>query len=82
MSCRPTSKESLEALRQLRQRTAEQGDNCLSVVLAGVELYTSLGREFDLLEVMRKFAEEMREAVQGTPTAKELEELFYRPEPE
>ena len=40
-----------------------------------------LGREFELLETMRTFAHEMHEAVQGTPTAKELEELFNREPP-
>lgn len=51
------------------------------MLLAGVELYAVLGREFELLEVMRTFAHEMHESVQGTPTAKELEELFNREPP-
>jgi len=43
--------------------------------------YATLGREFELLETMRAFAQEMHEAVQGTPTARELEELFNREPP-
>jgi len=78
MSWRPNSPESLEALRRLRQEAAERGDERLAMLLAGVELYATLGREFELLEVMRTFAHEMHEAVQGTPTAKELEDLFNR----
>jgi hypothetical protein len=47
-----------------------------------LELYSILGREFELLESMRAFAHEIHEAVQGTPTAKELEEMFNRDLPE
>ena len=43
-----------------------------------MELYATLGREFELLEIMRTFAHDIHEAVEGTPTAKELEELFNR----
>ena len=50
-------------------------------MLAGVELYAVLGREFDLLEIMRTFAHEMHQAVEGTPTVRELEELFERDPP-
>jgi hypothetical protein len=53
----------------------------LALVLAGVELYATLGREYELLEVMRTFAHDIHDAVQGTPTAKELEELFNREPP-
>ena len=78
MSWQPTNPESLELLRRLRHEVAESGDARLELILAGVELYALLGREFELLEIMRSFAHEMHEAVQGTPTAKELEELFNR----
>jgi len=54
---------------------------CKELLLAGLELYATLGREFELLETMRTFAREMHEAVQGTPTARELEELFNREPP-
>jgi len=78
MPWRPTSAESLESLRQLRHEVEERGDRRLALLLAGIELYATLGREFDLLETMRTFAHEMHEAVKGTPTASELEELFNR----
>lgn len=65
----------------MRQQTAELGDQRLALILAGVELYARLGREFELLDLMRTFAHEMHEAVEGTPSAKELEELFNREPP-
>jgi len=72
----------LELLRRLRREVAERGDANLALLLAGVELYATLGRELDLLETMRAFAHEMHAAVQGTPTIKQLEELFNRKPPE
>jgi len=71
----------MELLRRLRQEVAERGDERLAMLLAGVELYAILGREFELLETMRAFAHEIHEAVEGTPSAKELEELFNREPP-
>ena len=76
MSWRPTSPESIELLRRARHQIAEQGDGRLALLLAGVELYAVLGREFDLLEIMRSFAHEMHQAVEETPTVRELEHLF------
>ncbi len=81
MSWHPTDPECIELLRRLRYKIAELGDSRLALVLAGVELYATLGREYELLEVMRTFAHDMHEAVQGTPSAKELEELFNREPP-
>ena len=81
MPWRPTNPESLDLLRQLRREIATRGDAHLALMLAGVELYAVLGREFDLLEIMRTFAHEMHQAVEGTPTARELEELFDRDPP-
>jgi hypothetical protein len=81
MPWRPTSPESLESIRLLRQVVEERGDRRLGLLLAGIELYATLGREFELLEIMRAFAHEMHEAVQGTPTARELEDLFNRDTP-
>jgi len=78
MSWRPTNSESLDLLRQVRREIAERGDSRLALVLAGVELYAVLGREFELLEIMRSFAHDMHQAVEGTPTALELEKLFDR----
>ena len=81
MPWRPTSPESLELIRQVRREIAERGDFRLALLLAGVELYAVLEREFDLLEVMRTFAHDMHQAVEGTPTARELEQLFDRDPP-
>jgi len=81
MAWHPPSNESMELLRRLRQEVAERGDERLAMLLAGVELYAILGREFELLETMRAFAHEIHEAVEGTPSAKELEELFNREPP-
>ena len=81
MPWRPTSPESLESLRRLRHEVEERGDRRLALMLAGLELYATLGREFELLETMRTFAHNMQEAVVGTPTARELEELFNREPP-
>jgi hypothetical protein len=81
MSWRPTNPESLELLRRLRNELVERGDERLALLLAGVELYATLGREYELLDIMRVFAHEMHEAVQGTPTAIQLEELFKREPP-
>jgi len=81
MAWEPTSSESLEMLRRFRHELSEHGEQRLALIVAGVELYALLGREFELLATMRTFAHEMHEAVQGTPTAKELEELFNRDAP-
>jgi hypothetical protein len=81
MSWRPTNPESLELLRQVRREIAERGDGRLALLLGGVELYVVLGREFDLLEIMRLFAHEMHQAVEGTPTVPELKQLFERDPP-
>ena len=76
MSCGPLSPESAEGLRKLRDAAMERGDQCLSVLLAGVDLYISLGREWDLIEHMRAFAETMKDAVENTPTAGDLRRLY------
>jgi hypothetical protein len=81
MPWRPTNPESLELLRQVRREIAERGDGHLALLLAGVELYAVLGREFDLLDVMRSFAHDMHQVVEGTPTVRELEQLFERDPP-
>jgi hypothetical protein len=81
MPWRPTNPESLELLRRFRNEIAERGDQRLALLLAGVELYAVLGREFDLLEIMRTFAHDMHLAVEGTPTVRELEQLFERDPP-
>jgi hypothetical protein len=81
MPWRPTSPESLELLRQVRREIADRGDHRLALLLAGVELDAVLGREFDLLEIMRSFAHDMHRVVEGTPTVRELEQLFERDPP-
>jgi hypothetical protein len=81
MHWRPTNPESLELLRQSRREIAERGDHRLALLLAGVELYAVLGREFDLLEIMRSFAHDMQQAVEDTPTVRQLEQLFERDPP-
>jgi hypothetical protein len=81
MPWQPTSDESLELLRRLRYRVAELGDQRLALLLAGVELYAVIGREFELLEIMRTFAHEMHEAVEGTPSIRDLEDMFNREPP-
>jgi hypothetical protein len=81
MPWRPTNPESLELLRQVRREIADRGEGRLALLLAGVELYVVLGREFDLLEVMRSFAHDMHQVVESTPTAHELEQLFERDPP-
>ncbi|MGP0075633.1 MAG: hypothetical protein ACLPWF_27270 [Bryobacteraceae bacterium] len=68
-------------MRRVRREIAERGDSRLALLLAGVELYAVLGREFDLLEIMRSFAHDMHHAVEGTPTVRELEQLFERDPP-
>jgi hypothetical protein len=82
MPWQPSSEDSIELLRRLRRQVAERGDQRLALLLAGVELYAVLGREFELLEIMRSFAHDMHEAVEGTPSIKELEELFNREPPQ
>ena len=76
MACKPPSRESLDALERFIRESSERGDECLSILLAGVDLFVRAGREFELLETMRKGAEDMREAVENTPTAQELRRLF------
>lgn len=81
MICHPPSPDSLRALRSLRDKAAQRGDDCLSALLAGVDLYVSLGREMELLEVMRSFAHEVREAVENTPSADDLRRLYEADDP-
>jgi len=76
MACRPASQESLEALRRLQVEAAGRDDDCLSLLLAGVELYIRAGRDFELLEHMRTSAEDLRDAIENTPSAEDLRRLF------
>jgi hypothetical protein len=78
MVCQPPHPDSLNGLRRLREEVRERGDECLALLLAGVDVYTSVGREWELLETMRKFAHEAEEMVRDTPSAAELKKLYER----
>jgi hypothetical protein len=65
-------------LRQLRENVSRRGDECLSLLLAGIEMYVSIGREWELLEIMRKFAHDAEDMVRNTPTSAELRKLYDR----
>jgi len=80
MLSQPPHPESLHALRRLREEVRERGDQCLALMLAGVEVYSSIGREWELLEIMRTFAHDAEEMVHNTPTAAELKKLYEREE--
>ncbi len=78
MVCHPPHPDSLYGLRRLREEVSERGDNCLALLLAGIDVYVSVGREWDLLEIMRRFAHEAEEMVRNTPSAAELKRLYER----
>jgi hypothetical protein len=78
MVCQPPHPESVASLRRLREEVRQRGDECLAMLLAGVDLYTAVGREWELLEIMRKFAHEAEEMVRNTPSAAELKKLYER----
>lgn len=81
MTCQPPHPDSLISLRRLREEVSQRGDECLALLLAGVEVYASVGREWELLETMRKFAHEAEEMVRDTPSAAELKRLYEREDP-
>jgi hypothetical protein len=72
----------MKALRKLREQASERGDQCLAMLLGGVELYVSVGREWELLEIMRQFAHNADEMVRNTPTASDLKRLYEETGPE
>ena len=76
MSCRPTTAASLDGLRQLQRKAADRGDICLSLLLAGVDLYVRAGRDLELLDSMRRNADDLREAIENTPSAEDLKRLY------
>jgi hypothetical protein len=78
MTCQPPHPDSLNGLRRLREEVSRRGDDCLALLLAGVDLYTSIGREWELLETMRRFAHDSEEMVRNTPSAAELKKLYER----
>lgn len=78
MACHPPHPDSLSDLRELREKVTSRGDECLGLLLGGVDLYASMGREWELLEIMRRFAHEADEMVRNTPSAAELKNLYER----
>lgn len=50
----------------------------LAMLLAGVDVYAPVGREWELLAVVRKFAHYAEEMVRNTPAAAELKKLYER----
>ncbi len=80
MDFHPPHPDSILALRRLQQEVRGRGDECLALLLAGVDVYVSVGREYELLEVMRKFAHDAEDMVRNTPSAEELKRLFERDE--
>jgi len=78
MACQPPHPESIEGLRRLQRDVRQRGDDCLAMLLAGVDVYAAIGREWELLEVMRKFAHDAEEMVRNTPSAAELKKLYER----
>jgi hypothetical protein len=70
--------QRLQDLEDLIAKARERGDEYFAVLLEGVRMYVSLGREIDLLEAMRDFEREVRPAVEGTPTPDELHRLYNR----
>ena len=78
MSCQPPHPESVRDLRRLQEEVRGRGDDCLAMLLAGIDVYTSIGREWELLEVMRQFAHDAEEMVRNTPSADELRKLYER----
>ena len=78
MACHPPHPDSLAELRNVREQVAARGDDCLAMLLGGVEMYVSVGREWELLEVMRKFSHDAEDMVRNTPSASELQQLYER----
>jgi len=82
MVCQPPHPESLESLRRLQEEVSRRGDDCLAMLLAGVDVYTAVGREWELLEIMQRFAHEAEDMVRNTPSAAELKKLYEREDAE
>lgn len=80
MVCQPPHPDSIMGLRRLYEEVRQRGDECLAMLLAGVDMYTAVGREWELLEIMRNFAHDAEEMVRNTPTAAELRRLYEREE--
>src|SRR5438876_651426 len=72
MLCQPPHPDSLADLRRLRDEIKRRGDDGLAVLLSGVDMYVSMGREWELLEVMQKFVRDYVEILRNTPSAADL----------
>jgi hypothetical protein len=73
--------DSHAALRSLREQARRSGDETFQVLLSGLDLYIALGREYELIELMRHFAEAVRESVENTPSSADLERLYRQEGP-
>lgn len=78
MACHPPHPDSILGLRELQKEVSQRGDECLAMLLAGIDVYTAVGREWELLEIMRKFVHDAEEMVRNTPSAAELKKLYER----
>ena len=58
MGFQPPHPESLAGLHRLQHEAKQRGDEYLAMLLAGIDLYISVGREWELLEIMRRVASE------------------------
>jgi hypothetical protein len=78
MFCHPPDPDSLNDLRRVREQVRGRGDECLALLLAGIDMYVSVGREWELLEIMRKFAHDAEDMVRNTPSGADLQRLYDR----
>jgi hypothetical protein len=78
MNYRPVSEESRRDLGRLVVDVRLRGDECLAVLLEGIQMFVSLGSEVELLEMMSEFEREIRPAVERTPSVLELERLYHQ----
>jgi len=81
MACHPPHPDSIAGLRRLQKEVSQRGDECLALMLAGLDMYVSIGREWELLEIMRRFAHDSEDMVRNTPTAAELKKLYEQDGP-
>ncbi len=81
MGCHPPHPDSIAALRRAQKQVRQNGDDCLAMLLCGLEMYTAVGREWELLDIMRKFAHDSDDMVRNTPSAEELKKLYERDSP-
>ena len=80
MLCQPPHPDSIMGLRRLYEEVRQRRDECLAMLLAGLDMYTAVGREWELLDTMRNFAHHAEEMVRNTPTVAELRRLYEREE--